>query len=541
MRSAASLGWLLVMVLVPWASMGGGSAQAGDAVSAVPVAGRVAATASHIPDCRLAGYEYGSSADIFATAPRVRIADYGAVADDGGDDTHAIAAALLAAEAIQPVVLEFPVGTLQVASAIAIDRSGILLRGMGRGSSTIAFTRPLKDVYDDLGAEWSFRGGLIWFGSSLRMLPANSASSPEHVIPIAQPPPHRSFVIDDAQRGNQLIEGSTTMIALDAEHRRGVRASATAGIWVPAAISVRGSAALADHILGMKGFDWTKTSMLERGQMRFPDWTEVRFDRTMTRLELRKPLRVYAPGARVFIDHAPRIRLRCGIEGMTLAMPPHPRAGHLLDPGWNGIMFERVGHGLVRDVALINVDNGIILEDSWNVTVSDLRMAGQGHHHALSFRQSHDNLVTRFEIRSRSFHGLSTQDLSAGNVWSDGVLHGGTFDSHLGMPFDSIRTRIVLKQPRGRPGGDIEAGPYQGRRMVHWDIQVDTSELSDKERRRAAEWIFAPDYHPMGVLAGITGIDRFSTPRPWSMPIGASASTVILQDTKGVRPPCPRQ
>ena len=68
----------------------------------------------------------------------------------------------------------------------------------------------------------------------------------------------------------------------------------------------------------------------------------------------------------------------------------------------------------------------------------------------------------------------------------------GTFDMHRGMQFDLIRTQIDINND-GKSGGDLDAGPMQGRRVVHWNIKL----------RGKNDLVNQPELMPEGALVGI--------------------------------------
>ncbi len=453
---------------------------------------------------------------------------YGVVPDDDGDDAIALDRAITAASA--GAIVRLPRGRLVCSRPLLIPHPRVHLRGAGSGSTTLAFTTPLRAALGERGPAWSFRGGLVWF---TRHEPsARPADDGRH-------PLHRVLVLDDVDRELPLAAGAT-QVPLRTRHAEGIRPAAGPGSWIPVEVVFEGGTALADRILGAPGYEWSEVGWMDRGRWRFAIPNEARLAADRRGLELRKPLRLGSsgPGTSISIDALPSPLLGCGIEGVTLAMPEHAVALHLQDAGWNGIMMEEVGQGLIRDVHVVNADNGIILERCWNVTIEQVELRGQPNHHAVSYRASHDILMRRFRILSRSMHGLSAQDLSSGNVWCDGEMHGGTFDSHRGMPFQSVRTRIRLVDPTGLPGGDAVAGPFQGRGMVHWDIEVQTSGLKPRQIARAMPWIAQPAAMPHGVIAGIRGIGVHSATRAWAMPFLAPDQRALVINA-AVLPPLP--
>jgi hypothetical protein len=212
-----------------------------------------------------------------------------------------------------------------------------------------------------------------------------------------------------------------------------------------------------------------------------------------------------------------------GVENLTFRFPPHERSGHLKDLGFNGIYWVGVLHGWIRNVTIENADNGVFMERSSHVTISELRITGGTCHHATSWRfWCHDNLMTDFRVSAMPYHGISSQDLSSGNVWSNGVMEHGTLDSHCGMPFDSIRTNITILNCDGRAGGSERGGPFTGRRVVNWNIRV------GEGKRKGLEPFTRPSQYSRGALVGIQGAEiRPENAEPWHMPPGLKGTVVV--------------
>ncbi|MBX2848461.1 MAG: glycoside hydrolase family 55 protein [Acidiferrobacterales bacterium] len=144
-----------------------------------------------LPDFSYAGYKHGVEPIPLVKQKVINVADYGAVANDGRDDSKAILKALEKAHAIDgSVVVAFPQGQLIISEILRIKRGNIVLRGVGsgEGGTSLFFPRPLKMIdkgeslkelteylsqYDkrqkekhnninELFSEYSWTGGFIW-------------------------------------------------------------------------------------------------------------------------------------------------------------------------------------------------------------------------------------------------------------------------------------------------------------------------------------------------------------------------------------------
>ena len=87
-----------------------------------------------LPDFSYAGYHWGEK-PLPELKPTLHVTDYGAVPDDGKDDTEALQKAFAAAHNVEgPVVLKFPPGKFILKEILYIDRSNFVVQGSGSGS-----------------------------------------------------------------------------------------------------------------------------------------------------------------------------------------------------------------------------------------------------------------------------------------------------------------------------------------------------------------------------------------------------------------------
>ncbi|MDH3267134.1 MAG: hypothetical protein OEM25_09225, partial [Gammaproteobacteria bacterium] len=147
--------------------------------------------AHYLPDFSYAGYR-NSNEPLPATAGIVvSVSDFGAIPDDGRDDTKAILAAIEVGNRIpESVIIRFEPGEYRITQIVRIERSNIVLQGAGAGpaGTTLFFPRPLDQVdnsssldelrkyivdldkrqqepdinLDEFFSEYSWSGGFIW-------------------------------------------------------------------------------------------------------------------------------------------------------------------------------------------------------------------------------------------------------------------------------------------------------------------------------------------------------------------------------------------
>nr|MBA3705908.1 T9SS type A sorting domain-containing protein [Bacteroidota bacterium] len=130
-------------------------------------------------------------------------------------------------------------------------------------------------------------------------------------------------------------------------------------------------------------------------------------------------------------------------------------------------------------------------------------------------------------------HGVNTEMWSSGNVWSKGLQKAGTFDSHRAMSFDYIRTECVVANDKGSgPGGANDAGPFVGKRTVHWNVNIfiDPNYPLANTASNGGLYVYQPKQYSMGALVGIRGA-AMNTTEGWAMPVG-DKGVIVTDDNK---------
>jgi hypothetical protein len=488
-------------------------AWAGDAQTLVESWARAPAMHPNIPDVSWAGWRSGEE-PLPAPAVVASVLDHGAKPGDGQDDTAAFQAAIAAAAAKGGGAVLAPEGVWEFDGLVRITADRVVLRGAGSGRTVLEFRRPLRDILGrmthDRLSQWSWSGGLVW------MSPANA------------------FAADGSLAGDKAVErwerwriaakpGMVAAPAAAGATTLAVEPAVSSAVAPGMVVLLRYPITAGDHTLlksmaghpSFAGYDWAGQRWLtNQGEWTWP--VEVAAVKPGS-LTLRQPLREAIPAAGLVAVALPDGVLRdAGVEGLTIRTRRGGDSEHNQYPGWNGIYLNRVVQGFVRDVTIENSDNGLIHASAKNTTVTGLVITGGSHHHATALRVgSHDNLIERFEIRSRPLHGINTENLSSGNVWRKGRMAAGTFDSHRALSFDLVRTDIEVVND-GKPGGAGGTGPFLGRRAVHWNIRITGG---------AGEFINQPEQLSMGALVGVQGPAAAGV--SFAMPAGDKGTIIV--------------
>ncbi|EIP98279.1 hypothetical protein OpiT1DRAFT_02732 [Opitutaceae bacterium TAV1] len=479
-------------------------------------------THPNIPNCSWAGYQYGEKPIPSPDGPLINVRDHGAMGDGSADDTAAIRAALASVDPARGGVIWFPDGTYNVSGVLFVNTDRTVLRGQSRDATRIHFTRPLSTAFRDgkiriagappdrrLPSRWSWSGGLVWFtpaskatwttqrltegwdaGPSLGAVSA-SARRGDRTLVLATPPPADALRPGDfiILRQNDTRPQNPTLI----------KNLCGDGPWADA-------------------YDWAQKTHAGYQRAVHLQWVVEVAAIDGTRLTLRQPLR-----SDVRSEWQPQVSLlgpvirESGIENLTLGYARErvwTPALHNVDEGWNAPWFNAAIHCWLRNVTLIDADNGPGTAASKCVTLTGFtlkasRPALSKHHHATTCRtRSFDILFQDFAIETTPMHGLNVEHFSAGNVWSHGTMSHGTFDTHRNFPYDNIRTRITLNND-GNHGG--VGGPPMGARFVNWNIKVTNN------RNYMIGWA---NLMPQGAIVGLQGAAIVTDARPEETPTG---------------------
>ncbi|MEU7739752.1 glycosyl hydrolase family 28-related protein [Nonomuraea sp. NPDC049158] len=433
-----------------------------------------------VPDIARAGYRLGAR----PPRPRVvaKVTDFGARADGTTDCAAAFNAAVRAAGERGGGAVLVPGGTYLLSSPVFMHWSNVVLRGAGRDSTILRFTRTLDDGYrparqSNGNSRWSWTGGQVWFIAAERRARSESEDYAGT----------EGWLLGDtlAEVG-AASRGQRTLLVSDTSKLR-------AGDLVVLECDNPPDATLLKHLAGdipgTRSYDWpTRAPQLVTGSggqyiqyalLQRPVRIEAVLGTRLVRLaqpiryDLRPgwPARLRALGPTVHDS---------GVEDLTIRNDLVPMTAHNKHPGSNGVCFQAVHDCWARDVRVENCDLGFGFTTAKSNTLTRVAVGGRSAHHSFACRmQSHDNLVDDFEIEAFTVpvpagavhHGLNLEGLSSGNVWRRGTMAEGTFDSHRALPFENARTNITLVN-NGRVGGSAASGPLFGARIAHWNIRI---------------------------------------------------------------------
>jgi hypothetical protein len=507
-----------------------------------------------LPDFSYAGYGFGIE-PIPEVKTVIKISDHGAIPDDGKDDSAAIKAALAAAnDSKTPVRIQFDKGRYILTEILWLERSGIVLSGMGPGKNgtQIFMPRPLNQMDDGgtlnelreylkennkyerqkdanlnvLFSEYSWSAGFIW----TRYPGGRHASyKPEYDQPIKK----ISDISSGKQFGRELIVSNPSalkvgdILQVHWHNRQGPDGALITSLY--------GEAETRDKSLKVGSRHW---DMPNRPLVRQATRIEAISGNRVTIADpLLHGINAQLPAYFARWDHLSDV----GIQDLALTFPENPYFGHHNEAGFNGIYFTGVHNGWIRNVTITNADAGILTDDSANVTISNVVTKGSHKaHYAVHIGKVHNVLVDRLSVFNPTEHTFSFNTQSTKSVYKRSTgWNQPTLDQHAGANhqnlFDQITVHIVPDQTSddGKPMYDLfKAGgagywnPGHGRYSTTWNLEVINKGNASVDESIV---IYAGSEGPDARVVGIYGnreIDLDFTPTPYIEALNSEITSV---------------
>lgn len=444
----------------------------------------------YLPDWSFSGYRWGQRQPPEPVAT-VDVLAHGAVPDDDRDDTVAILAALKAAQR-EPgqAVLAFPSGRFILRDILSIERSHFVLRGAGddpggtvleipialgdlrrpRSLDELADYLVLEDKRED-GAPYSiysWTGGFIW--------PQVPGKRGGVYLPELDPPPQILARGLTGLRGGHRVTVDTAsridvgdQLSIDWYHSEGDRNALVRHLYMTEDVPVGPSHWRHAHEPLISQYVTIEAIDGEEVTIREPLLHDVR----------RSWSTHFSPSD---------LLTEIGIEGLRIEFPQSDYAGHHLERGYNAIYLSDLAHAWVRDVTIVDADNGILTSDVAQTTIEDISILGRPMHYGISIGDGSGVLARRLLIEAEALHTLAFNTQAKGSVFTDIDLVGDVhLDQHRGGNhqnlFDDIRVEGMPADPNlFKHGGSAAWRPTHAAFNTFWNIDLTFLPTVDKDR-----------------------------------------------------------
>lgn len=452
-----------------------------------------------LPDFSYAGYHFGEKELPSAFDHTLNVADFGAIAGDGRDDTPAFNKALDKANNLEGYVLiNIPSGKFNISQIIYINRSKTVLRGVGSGQTgtILYFELPLRFVADPPEHEelmeylvrfdkrqrepkrgidtpfsqYSWSGGFLWVAKKGKLY--KSYNIPKYNQPITTYTTCSSgkqgeFKVE-VQDASQLKVGQTYKLCW--YNKDGEEGSLIEHMYDQQDVTV------GEH-------HWNNPDNPLVSQM--VKITKIDKNVIVVKAPLLWDVRTDWHCSLVEWEHIEEV----GIENMAFEFPISPDRPHHCEDGNNAIYLTSLMNGWVRNVSIKNADSGILTDDISNVTIENVTSYGDKlSHYSVAMGEVHNVLVKDLRVRNKVRHPLSFNTRSTRCVYTNCIVEQvPILDQHSGMNaqnlYDDIKVFIdapvhnTYKYNLFMTGGSSRWAPGHGAFNTFYNLEVNFANI----------------------------------------------------------------
>ena len=429
-----------------------------------------------LPDFSFAGYRHGEKELPDNDTGRIllNVTDYGAVANDGKDDTSAIRLAISKATTFNvPVTLLFPAGRFKISEILFIRSANFIVHGAGMGSNgtVLEIDRPMQEMqkpllileeeqvifnnnkktgHGDYYSPFSWIGGVIWIDAGKRV-PA------EYLASVSGVSKRGDHVVTVNDVNKPIVEQVVQLRWYDNENGATI---------IPHIFSCAESE-LAD---GFGSAMYKSPQVRQIVTIKAIDGNKITFKEPLNH-DIRKEWKVEL--RRVgFVKEV-------GFEGFKLEFPESKYAGHHTEQGYNGIYLRNAIHSWIRDVEIVNCDSGVIVTKSKNITIKNIKISGRGGHYSLMAENCDQVLFRDFELFTDSWtdgaiHNPSFNTACRTSVFTHGRINTARLDQHNGMNHQNLWDDLELSgilEGLWKHGGSSRARPTHAAFNTSWNLR----------------------------------------------------------------------
>ncbi len=441
----------------------------------------------YLPDFSYAGYHWGED-PLPDLKPKLNVTAYGAIPDDGKDDTEALLKAFAEAHEVDgPVVVKFPRGKFILKKILYINRSNFVVQGAGTGrDGTIIYCPlPLSDLetpeclaeleeyltfynkvqhIKDLDVKvpfslYAWTGGFIWTGvKGKRFKPyMEKYNKPFKILAAIKSGRmgDHQITVDSAK---QLKDGD--IVSIHWYNREGEKSALINEIY--------------DH----------QSKKIGSRHWQNPDYPLTTQEVTILKVEgdqvtIKEPLLLdLRPEYTPVIAEWRHIK-EVGIEHLRFDFPYDLYNGHHVEDGYSAIFLTSTAHSWVKDIKIHNGDNGILADDCANITIENVETSGRTYHYTVMLGSAYNILCKNITVNAPCIHSLSFNTGARSCVFTGcDVNIQPTLDQHSGCNFQNLfdNIRIVDKEPHHSfitAGGAGYWKPTHGAFSTFWNIQTE--------------------------------------------------------------------
>lgn len=173
-----------------------------------------------------------------------------------------------------------------------------------------------------------------------------------------------------------------------------------------------------------------------------------------------------------------------GIEKLTIRFKHTLALQHHADRGYNAIQFKSASNVFIRQVNILNADNGIFFSWVHRSTIEDVVIGvtksrvnpkypkDNNGHHALGIDECQANLIQRVSWPACYIHDYTVASSSSMNVLQDSSGRDLNLDHHRTAPFLNLfsNLNVGLGTRPFESGGKQSRGAHSGRGNTYWNL-----------------------------------------------------------------------
>ncbi|MCF7804886.1 MAG: glycoside hydrolase family 55 protein [Candidatus Marinimicrobia bacterium] len=441
-----------------------------------------AAESVYLPDYSYAGYRWGEE-EFPEFSTTIDVTEFGAVPDDGENDTEAIKKAFEKAHDMdEPVTVYLPKGQYMLTEILYIERSDFILKGAGSGEDGTIIYSPLQltelPTPDDLkeleeylttynkkedGVPYSlyaWSGGYIWPRVPGKRVKAymEKYNTKQKVLTSARDGKRGSHWMV-VQSGKKLSVGE--MYEVHWYNKEGKASSLIQHIYDNQVNQIK---------VGSRHWENPDIPLVSQPVT----ITRIAGDTVWTKAPLLNDIRPEWECTLTDWEHLENV----GIEHLRFEYPYTEYRLHHVGRGYSPMYLTSLSHSWVDDITVHNGSNGVLSDDCANVTIRDFETTGSKYHYAVMMGEVHNMLAEDIRANADAMHSISLNTGATNCVFTDCQLNvNPTMDQHSGINYQNLFEEIYVEEPdkSHRYIDDGGAGywkPSHGAFTTFWNIEV---------------------------------------------------------------------
>ena len=391
-------------------------------------------------DWSYAGHGAGEGRTAYRPSRRCDVTDYGAAMDGKSDDRDAVQAAIDACGSAGGGTVDIPAGVLRLEGQVEIRYSNVILKGAGKGQTTVFIPHSLK--YYDLSTGKDDDNQYSRSNAFLEIKGKRQRSNSSGYLGTVTYPStagSNEIYMDDT---SDIFPGQWIRLLMSDPKDGPVDRSLVGHLYSNPESTAQCGQSCLNRLRGSKNM----IRFMSRVQSVNENWITLARQLPVDVEPAWKP-RVYSILGEEIVQDS-------GIQDLTVEFGWQRARPHLKEAGFNGVILEETIFCWVKNVAVVNADLNVLVRHSNFATVTgvdarvtkDRSLSGTGGrqgHIAFAIHDSADVLVSDFNVESKWYHDVSTRN-SQLSVFRQGRGMDLNMDLHRTAPYMILYEDIDL-------------------------------------------------------------------------------------------------